>query len=237
MNFCPKCGAIIGIAEGVCRRCGYALEVKENQALKASNQAFEKDVLVTKLKELRELLAEAEELKSMIKPQSDFPMSECNDYKQRSFFRYFWPFLIAAPVAYYLIYILSIFITMSSFTDDGELSPYTTVDSVTGELFGGMIVGLLVAAVIIFFGIYISKRKQEDFNSNAQFMNMKENDRYQEGLKNQKVINLYQEDIQKLHMYDSLVPGEHRNVPDVNKIIELIDSDKASTVEEAISLM
>ena len=96
---------------------------------------------------------------------------------------------------------------------------------------------IIVAAVIIFFGVKTSKRKQADFNSNADFMNRQASERYQKGLQNQKMINLYQSNIQEMHKYETMVPEKHRNSADVGSIIQILKEDRAQTVDEAIALL
>ena len=68
-------------------------------------------------------------------------------------------------------------------------------------------------------------------------MNMQKTEKYREGLKNQKMIDMYQEDINEMYKYEQLVPKEYRTIPQITKIIELIENDQAATVEEACAMM
>ena len=234
MNLCQKCGAPLGPADRICGKCGTPV-----------TQAFVVDTkkinLIKDLETYRELLSETEELKSMIKPQSSFP-SSVDRFKTRSFMRYFWPFMVGGPVAGYVIYIISTIIMMSSVM---SMDTYNMTNeqaqrasaSILSDTFGGMIVALFVTAAIIIFGVVISKRKQRDFNSNAEFMNMQASERYNMGVKNQKMIDIYQDDINRMYKYESLVPEEYRKPSKIRKIIDVIKDEKADTVEEAIALL
>ena len=229
MAFCRKCGAIMAGFETACGRCGAPVD---------SSDIGGKNELIRTLEKYRTLLSECEELKTMMKPQSDFPMSESTDFKKRSFIRYFWPFLIAAPVAFYVIYLASTFIIMYSAIDTISTTGRNVSEaSLYGDTMLGMVIALIVAAVIIFFGVKTSKRKQADFNSNADFMNRQASERYQKGLQNQKMINLYQSNIQEMHKYETMVPEKHRNSADVGSIIQILKEDRAQTVDEAVALL
>ena len=234
MNLCQKCGAPLGPADRICGKCGA-------EVTKAFIFDTKKISLIKDLETYRELLSETEELKSMIKPQSSFPATADN-FKTRSFMRYFWPFMVGGPVAGYVIYIISTIIMMSSIM---SMDTYNMTNeqaqrasaSILSDTFGGLIVALVVAAAIIIFGVVISKRKQRDFNSNAEFMNMQSRERYSQGIKNKKRIDIYQDDINRMYKYEPLVPEEYRTPSKVRKIIDALKEEKAETVEEAIAIL
>ena len=220
MAFCRKCGEFMADDDLVCVKCG-------------TKVANGKDDLIDKLVKYKQLLGENEELETMIRPQSEFPTSE-PVFKQRSFMKYFWPFLIAAVVGGYLIYMLSSVIIVATTT-----SAYSqaTASSVLGDAFVGLILALIVAAAIAFIGVKISKSKQEAHNSNAEYMMRETSERYQKGLMNQKMLNIYQENINEMRQYERIVPEPYRSSAKVGSIINLLNEDKAQTVEEAIMLL
>ena len=201
-----------------------------------------KNALISKLERYKDLLAENEELDTMIKPQSSFPASEEMGFKKRSFIKYFWPFVVAAPVAGYLIYFISSMIAMSSINSyDTSFMTQAEVQAISNKIMSdtymGMLVAIIVAAAIIIFGIVLCKRKQSEFNSNAEYMNRQASERYQKGLENQRMINLKQSNIQQMYQYESMVPKEYRTSFCVGKLIEYIQNDEAKTVEEACELL
>lgn len=244
MAFCKKCGAIIPFEGGKCSRCG-----SQTGAGGAgfgagtgfgAGAGFEKEGLIKKLERYKQLLAECEELKGMIKPQSSFPSSAGTDFKPRSFMKYFWPFLVGGVVGGYLVYLASTLIVSYSIATN----PYITSNNMDayasnalGDIFAGLIAAVIVAGIIIFFGYKIAKRKQTDFNSNAEFMNREATERYNKGVQNQKMIDVYQENINEMRQYELLVPEAYRTSAQVESIIELLREEKAETVEEACALL
>ena len=231
MVYCRKCAAPMTEGDLVCTRCG-------TPVVNAVRQS-EKDERIKDLEEYRTLLSENEELKRMIKPQSEFPMYDSSDYKKRSFIRYFWPFIIGAVAAYTIIYILSIIITFSSLETivTTSRSAERVSSRLLGDTYGGLFVGIIVAVLIIVIGIKISKSKQNAFNSNAEFMNMQITEKYRAGLKNQKMIDIYQENLHNMRMYENLVPEEFQTAEKVDMIIELLKADKANTIDEACAML
>ena len=151
--------------------------------------------------------------------------------------KYFWPFVVAGPVAGYVIYFISTLITMQT-VNSYALNPNLDTSSVSSRILGdtltGYIIALIIAAAIIIFGIFISKRKQTDHNSKADYMNREASERYQKGLENKRMIDLQQSNIQEMHQYESLVPMEYRTAIRVRKIIGFIKDGEAETVDAAI---
>jgi L-lactate permease len=111
-----------------------------------------------------------------------------------------------------------------------------TASSVLGDAFIGLILALIVAVAIAFIGVKISKSKQAAFNSNAEYMMRQADERRQAAQDNQKILNVYQENVTEMHLYEHLVPEQYRTSAKVGTIIDLLKEDKAETVEEACSL-
>lgn len=220
MAFCRKCGEFMADDDLVCVKCGTKVKTA-------------KDDLIDKLVRYKQLLSECEELKTMMKPQSSYVSDEPTVYKTRSFMRYFWPFLVGAVVGGYLIYMLSSVIIVASVSSDYSQA---TASSVLGDAFIGLILALIVAVAIAFIGVKISKSKQAAFNSNAEYMMRQADERRQAAQDNQKILNVYQENVTEMHLYEHLVPEQYRTSAKVGTIIDLLKEDKAETVEEACSL-
>jgi hypothetical protein len=220
MAFCRKCGEFMADDDLVCVKCGTKVKTA-------------KDDLIDKLVRYKQLLSECEELKTMMKPQNSYVSDEPTVYKTRSFMRYFWPFLVGAVVGGYLIYMLSSVIIVATAS-----SAYSqaTASSVLGDAFIGLILAIIVAAAIAFIGVKISKSKQAAFNSNAEYMMRQADERRQAAQDNQKILNVYQENVTEMHLYEHLVPEQYRTSAKVGTIIGLLKEDKAETVEEACSL-
>lgn len=219
-----------------CPKCG----MKPQDFTSASESP--KTVLITKLQRYRELLGETEELKRLIRPQSEFPMYESSDYKKRSLMKFFWPFLVGGIGSYIVIAVVACIIAVNSVYVKGSYAFSSSQYAITQKemadtIYSGVIVGLIVCLGIILIGLKISRRKRDDFNKNADYMNMQKTEKFREGQKNQKMIDIYQEDINEMYKYEQLVPKEYRTVPQLTRIIELIDNDQAATVEEACTIM
>jgi hypothetical protein len=221
MAFCRKCGEFMADDDLVCVKCGTKVKTA-------------KDDLIDKLVRYKQLLSECEELKTMMKPQNSYVSDEPTVYKTRSFMRYFWPFLVGAVVGGYLIYMLSSVIIVATVSSDYSQA---TASSVLGDAFIGLILALIVAAAIAFIGVKISKSKQEAHNSNAEYMMRESSERYQKGLMNEKMVNLYQENINTMRQYERFVPEKYRTSALVGSILDILKEDKAETVEEAITML
>ena len=219
-----------------CPKCG----MKPQDFTSASESP--KTVLITKLQRYRELLGETEELKRLIRPQSEFPMYEASDYKKRSLMKFFWPFLVGGIGSYIVIAVVACIIAVNSVYVKGSYALSSSQYAITQKemadtIYSGVIVGLIVCLGIILIVLKISRRKRDDFNKNADYMNMQKTEKFREGQKNQKMIDIYQEDINEMYKYEQLVPKEYRTVPQLTRIIELIENDQAATVEEACTIM
>ena len=193
-----------------------------------------KDDLIDKLVRYKQLMSECEELKTMMKLQSTYVSEDTTVYKTRSFMRYFWPFLVGGIVGGYLVYMIATMISVATISD--SMTPETAINLAMGDVFGGYIVALIVALAIIIIGVKISKNKQAAFNSNAEYMMRQAEKRRQEAQDNQKILNVYQENVTEMHLYEHLVPEQYRISSKVGTIIDLLKEDKAETVEEACAL-
>ena len=221
MAFCRKCGAAMAEDDLVCVKCG-------------TKVANVKDDLIEKLEKYKELLGENEELTTMIRPQSEFPSSDQVVYKKRSFMKFFWPFLVGGVVGGYAVYMLSTLVIVATST-----SAYSqaTAASAMGDALLGFFLALIVAGAIIFIGVRISKNKQDAHNSVAEAMIREASERYQKGLMNEKMVNLYQENVNTMRQYERFVPEKYRTSSLVGSINDVLKEDKAETVEEAIMLI
>lgn len=232
MEFCKKCGTVLAFAGMACPRCG------NFKGTDADNAATGKISLIRTLEKFRDLLGETEELRGMIKPQSEFPMSNEQNYKKRSFMYFFWPFLVGGIGVGTVIYVISTLITVFSAFDSAQYA-YSSSDvsslssRMVGDVYGGYFAGLIIAVIIIIVGTKIAKRKRDDFNRNSDLMNQIATERYQQGVRNQKMIDIYQENLNSMRKYENLVPEEFQTYDKVNQIIELLKADKANTIEEA----
>ena len=258
MDTCKACGTILPFSGMKCPKCGFAKDGAGAPAgfggpaggfggtsTAAAARMFntDKHVLTMNLTKFRDLLAENEELKTMIRPQSEFPSSDEQIYKKRSLMKFFWPFLVGGIGAGFVIYLISILISLSTVTTAATQPSLTAQQAqtytshVTAGVYGGYIVALAVALAIIFLGLWLSRKKRDAFNGNADLMNRMASERYQKGLKNERMIDIYQDNLANMKRYEDLVPAEYQTSAKLTQIIECLKEEKAETVEEAIALL
>ena len=245
MDTCKACGTILPFAGMKCPKCGFSKDGDNAAPAGGPARPFNSDkhILIMNLTKFRDLLSENEELQRMIKPQSEFPHQDEQIYKKRSLMKFFWPFLVGGIGAGILIYIISMIIMVSTVMSAGtqpsmtqsQLDTYTT-HAVT-DLYGGYFVAIIVALAIIFLGLWLSRKKRDAFNSNADMMNRIASERYQQGLKNERMIDIYQDNLANMKRYETLVPEEYQTSEKVSLIIEALKEGPAETVEDAIAII
>ena len=198
--------------------------------------------LIRKLERYRELLAETIELRSRIKPQSNFPVSQPSEFKKRSLMKYFWPYLVGGIGGGSLVYGISALITFNSVMNTAKYSlDRAKVESATSQMVNdiyiGYFVAIIVALAIIFIGLKIAKSKQAAFNKNCDYMHAEMAERYQQGVLNQRMQILLDDDLREMRLYESMVPEDFRTPEKITEILSLIKEEKAKTVDEACAML
>ena len=232
---CPNCGAPMGDNASACGKCGALISTP-------TADAYKKNTLIRDLTKFRDLLLEVEELDTMIRPQSDFPVSNNIEFKKKSFMGFFWPFLVGGVAGGSILYMIVAVITFYSTMNKAnyivtKADANTLSASMVSDIYIGYIVCFIVALAIIIIGIKIAKNKQASFNKNADMLMREQSEKYQKGLKNEKMIEIRTDDLREIRKYEPLVPEEYQDPDSITKIIELIKSDKAATVDEACALL
>ena len=143
--------------------------------------------LIARLKEYRDLLAETEELGAFIKSPGDTHTTPPAPLKKKTFMRFFWPWMVAAIIAFYVFYMATAFIAMQS-TIRTAGTARLAFSQMMGDTMAGMICAAIVTIVIILFGIRVAKRKRNDSNRETEYLN-KIADVYQTG-NTEQVVNL-----------------------------------------------
>lgn len=245
MDTCKACGTILPFAGMKCPKCGFSKDGENAAPAGGPARPFNSDkhILIMNLTKFRDLLSENEELQRMIKPQSEFPRQDEQVYKKRTLMKFFWPFLVGGIGAGILVYIISMIIMLSTVMNAGTQPSMTQaqIDTYTShavtDIYGGYFVAIIVALAIIFLGLWLSRKKRDAFNSNADMMNRIASERYQQGLKNERMIDIYQDNLANMRRYETLVPEEYQTSEKVSLIIEALKEGPAETVEDAIAML
>ena len=245
MDTCKACGTILPFAGMKCPKCGFSKDGDNAAPAGGPARPFNSDkhILIMNLTKFRDLLSENEELQRMIKPQSEFPRQDEQVYKKRTLMKFFWPFLVGGIGAGILVYIISMIIMLSTVMNAGTQPSMTQaqIDTYTShavtDIYGGYFVAIIVALAIIFLGLWLSRKKRDAFNSNADMMNRIASERYQQGLKNERMIDIYQDNLANMRRYETLVPEEYQTSEKVSLIIEALKEGPAETVEDAIAML
>ena len=232
---CPNCGEPMWDNASSCGKCGALISTP-------TSDAYRKNTLIRDLTKFRDLLLEVEELNTMIRPQSDFPLNNNIEFKKKSFMRYFWPFLVGAvgggSILYMIVALITFYSTMKqanyivSRADANNLSA-----SMVSDIYIGYIACFIAALGIILIGVKIAKSKQAAANKEVDMLMREQSEKYQKGLKNQKMIEIQTDDLREIRKLEPLVPEEYQDPDSLTKIIDLIKNDKATTVEEACALL
>ena len=173
MDTCKACGTILPFAGMKCPKCGFSKDGENAAQAGGPARPFnsEKHVLIMNLTKFRDLLSENEELQRMIKPQSEFPRTEEQVYKKRTLMKFFWPFLVGGIGAGIIIYFISMVIMFSTVYSAGTQSTLTQAQVDTyashavADVYGGYVVAIAVALAIIFLGLWLSRKKRDEFKS------------------------------------------------------------------------
>ena len=235
MVYCRKCGAPMGDNALSCGKCGAAVDTTEAAETR-------KSLLIKDLEKYKVLLDEVTELNSMIRPVTEFPVSGKVDFKKKTLMRFFWPYLVGGVGAGSIVYIIAAFIVFYSAVSRSNYAMTKSQAnslsySMVSDVYIGYFTALIVAVAIILIGLKIAKKKQAAFNKDADMMTREHAENYQKGLKNQKMIDIRDENIRELRRYESLVPEKYQTSEGLAQIIDLIKTDKAATVEEACAII
>ena len=218
MAICWKCGSIIGDGVEFCPKCG--------PGINGAGDADERSVLIKKIDEYRLLLDEYEYITKTVLPQSNFTDEENEpSIKKRSFFKYFWPYLVISAIILYATgALLSIYVNFANGRD-------------VLTVLVAPLLAMGFVAVLIVFGIKNSRRKQKEMNSRAETLTSIQNEKNLLALANQKKIDRLAELEPKKAQFDSLIPEGYRDFDHVAKIEDLIIQNKATTIDEAIAII
>jgi len=227
MAFCSKCGYELREGDVFCAKCGWSLAEGEkllglefDSVQMTPEESVElADKLSVEYENLRLIKEEISNCESDIRKNA--PSEKPPRY---SAFRFFWPFLIAAMVTFWVIFFIGCIIVMYASWE---------VD----DIYGAEIAGLVVAAIVLAVGGTIASNKRDSLNTGLlneeRYKSKKEHDLKLklDGLKRKQI-----EMKKGVQEYNSLVPAALRNKATMNKVKMYIQNGQANTFSEAIKL-
>ena len=218
MAFCSKCGNEISISSVFCSKCGAPVDQADPGPMMSTEES------IVYIHNLREKLTNIEKLKHEI--------DECEkrlakplelNYRSYSFFRFYWPYIIWAVVSYFILAIIALIVSDSG--SDGATIFFLI-------LAYGTPIAFLIA------GIFLANKKKGSENYAIYLGNEKVKEQ-REKLEKETTelrtrLSLLMED---LTAYNKYVPPRLLTTPCMAKLNALIQSGKASSLQEAIRLM
>ena len=126
MPFCSKCGNELNVEDIFCSKCGFKSDFNEDADAAAAQDTSVDRPAMTKEESIalaEKLSKDYKTLERLNKDISDNEtiLSRPADYQFRphSAFKFFWPYLIYAAIAFWILYFLFIFIASGSFSSHG----------------------------------------------------------------------------------------------------------------------
>ena len=234
MFYCSHCGIQLEDGANFCNNCGTVTEFGRTQgsAVSQSSDLKEKPVphmsiedsliLVEKLQkeytELEKLNQEIEDNKAILAKPLD------TSHRRFSMFRFFWPYLIGAAVAFLLFDMIMVGSSISSPTYDTMIVP--------GILMIVVPLGIIIAGVVLAIkraareNEYIAEREVRDIE------NRKELEKKTESLISKRNVLK-----QKLDKDEEIVPVALRRSSSMTQLKLLIKSGKAQDYYEAVEIL
>jgi len=221
MRNCPSCGSQIADTATACIFCGHTFEVQPAATDLSTKEGSIKLArkLLNNYERLENLNTEINDLEFQIKKRqvSSTP-------PRYSTFRFFWPFFIVAIGASVLVAFLGSIMAVAA---NSELL-----------LAFVKILSYLAVPIVLLAGLFIAKALRN--RANAKLEEKENAITYELNGVHQKVVGLrnQQSDLSvEMLVYKDLVPFNMRNRIYMQKVINLLETDRAGTFEEAIETL
>ena len=221
MAYCRKCGAQLKDDDVFCLACGETIDREANMASLPAT----KEESISVAEKLKDEYASVEKLLKEIN-ENETILSRPVYYEDRrhTAFRYFWPFLIIAFVAFYVVCFIG------------------TVICVLINDSGGMVLVFfislaVVAGILVYGGSYAGKkrdRKNKEL-SDDEYLKKK---RYKELVERTNELKIkYNNRISEFSGYHQFVPYQFRTKQHMERVIFLLAANRAENFSEAIRLL
>ena len=232
MPFCRKCGVGITAADVFCPKCGAKNNFEKIEKVKTAAPASvpsgtpapeSKEDGIALAGQLADTYAEIEKLKQEINAEEVIIKTPVPEPKSHSFFKYFWPALIIAPI------ILSVFYYIGTVVG--------TINQMVAPVFILYFIGFVGAAATLGIGAAISKNKQNKFNTaeqnRAHQMHVKID---QSKKKIGELSGLVRSKHSTIKQYENFIPAECRTSNSMNRVKAFLESGRAETFTDALKM-
>ena len=220
MAFCNKCGNELSANAVFCNMCGAQVSAEKKATYDVPEMTVEESIVF--IEKLKHKYQEVEKLQREISDkESAIARPVYQELRRYSFFRFFWKYIIFAIIAFYGILILS----SVAAGNDGA---FTVM----------MILTFLVPiGLLIFGGINAAKRRNEE---NEAIINGNERSVLQRKELEEKTASLKRDLAtrkKRLEADEYMIPTGLRKSSSLAQIITLLKSGKASSLNEAYTIL
>ena len=218
--FCNKCGNELSANAVFCNMCGAQVSAEKKANYDVPEMTVEESIVF--IEKLKHKYQEVEKLQREISDkESAIARPVYQELRRYSFFRFFWKYIIFAIIAFYGILILASFAA-------GNDGAFTVM----------MILTFLVPiGLLIFGGINAAKRRNEE---NEAIINSNERAVLQRKELEEKTASLKRDLAtrkKRLEADEYMIPTGLRKSSSLAQIITLLKSGKASSLNEAYTIL
>lgn len=216
--FCNKCGNELDFNAAFCNQCGAPVEKDDQPEMSVEESIAFADKLKTRYSQVEKLEREVTDNEKRIASPLNL------NFRQYSFFRFYWKFLVFAAIAFFVLDFITIIVAASGASDGGAIFMLILT---FGVPIGILIVGIFVAA---------KRRDEENYaislgNEDVKQQRKKLEEKTAE-LKN--TLNARKRDLKQ---FDDMVPAQYRKSSSMAQVKALLVSGKASSFRDAFRLL
>ncbi|MCR4703285.1 MAG: zinc-ribbon domain-containing protein [Saccharofermentans sp.] len=226
MSYCSQCGKLLSDDDVYCSKCG--LPVAEDRKMSENEEqirAMSVEESIAYAKEISSQYEEIHKIKTAISDcEADIRKYKPSDKKVRySAFRFFWPSLIIALVAFWIVVLTGFVISLYTYSE--------------GTLLIFEFIGLLVIAGILLIGGSKAQKKRDSLNYSISEEEYRRKKKYTD---KQRELETLENRLKKAKAsaadFDRIVPVPMRNRSKMEIVIDLLERGRAGTIEEAMDI-
>ena len=216
--FCNKCGNELDFNAAFCNQCGAPVEKDDQPEMSVEESIAFADKLKTRYAQVEKLEREVTDNEKRIASPLNL------NFRQYSFFRFYWKFLVFAAIAFFVLDFITIIVAASGASDGGAIFMLI--------LTFGVPIGILIA------GIFVAAKRRDEENYAISLGNedvkqqRKKLEEKTAELKN--TLNARKRDLKQ---FDDMVPAQYRKSSSMAQVKALLVSGKASSFRDAFRLL